>query len=133
MSYRNTCLLALTESWLKERDPQSDLEIDGFGVLFCLGTDLAVTSESLGSGDCLYVDTTWCNTVVVKEKLCTTDIELLSVSLQAFYLPREFLQLFATLVYVHLKTKADVATQAMLKTAAAASGDFTGHVPFYHG
>ncbi len=43
--------------------------------------DSAVTRKSLGGGLCLYVNKNWCNTVVVRETLCTPDIELLSVSL----------------------------------------------------
>lgn len=29
--YRNSCLIAQTETWLKQQDLQSDLEIDSFG------------------------------------------------------------------------------------------------------
>ena len=39
--------------------------------------------------------------MIVRETLCTPDIELLSVSLHPFYLPREFPQSFITLVYIH--------------------------------
>lgn len=114
--YRDTCVLALTETWLKEHDPSPDLEIDGFGVPYLLDRDPAVTGKSLGRGVCLYVNKNWCTTVVVRETLCTKDIELLSVLLLPHYLPREFPQLFITLVYIHPKANADVATRAMLKT-----------------
>lgn len=52
------------------------MEIDGFGVPFRLDRDPALTSKSLGGGLCLYVKKNWCNTVVVRETLCTPDIEL---------------------------------------------------------
>ncbi len=42
-------------------------------------TDSAVTGKPLGGGLCLYVNKNWCNTVVVRETLCTPDIELLYV------------------------------------------------------
>ena len=113
--YSSACLLAFTETWLKEHDIQSDLEIDGFGVPYRLDRDPAVTGKSLGGGLCLYVNNSWCNTVVVRESLCTSDIELLSVSLRPFYLPREFPQLFVTLVYIHPKANVDMATQAMTR------------------
>lgn len=35
--------------------------------------------------------------------MCTHDIELLSVSLRPFYFPREFPQIFVTVVYIHPK------------------------------
>ncbi|CAM4639073.1 unnamed protein product [Leuciscus chuanchicus] len=41
--YSSACLLAFTETWLKEHDLQSDLEIDGFGVPYRLDRDPAVT------------------------------------------------------------------------------------------
>jgi hypothetical protein len=34
-------------------------------------------------------------------KICTSDIELLSVSMQPSYLPREFPLIFLTAVYIH--------------------------------
>lgn len=55
----------------------------------------------MGGGVCLYVNKRWCKSVIVREKFCTADVELLSVSLQPHYLPREFPQLFVTLVYIH--------------------------------
>lgn len=32
MEYNNACFLALMETWLKEEDSVSDLEIEGFGA-----------------------------------------------------------------------------------------------------
>lgn len=31
--YKGECVLAVTETWLKDRDAQSDLKIDGFGLV----------------------------------------------------------------------------------------------------
>ena len=53
---------------------------------------------------------------MVRESLCAPDIELLSVSLRPFYLPREFTQLFVTLVYIHPKANMDNAVQAITRT-----------------
>ena len=64
----------------------------------------------------------WCKTVIVGETLCTKDVELLSLSLQPFYLPREFPQLFFTLVYIHPKANINTATQAMLKMVQRLQG-----------
>ena len=60
---------------------------------------------------CLYVNQKWCNTVFVREALCTPDIELLSISLRPFYLPREFPQLLFTLVYIHPRANASRAIE----------------------
>ena len=60
---------------------------------------------------CLYVNERWCKNVIVREQLCTPDIELLSVSLRPLYLPREFPQLFVTVVYIHPKANVDRAAQ----------------------
>ncbi|KAG7522125.1 hypothetical protein JOB18_013791 [Solea senegalensis] len=101
--YKNACLLAITETWLKDHDLQSDLRIDGFGEPVRLDRDPTVTGKSLGGGLALYINRSWCGNVIVRESLCAPDIELLSVSLRPFYLPREFTQLFVTLVYIHPK------------------------------
>ncbi len=92
------------------------MEIDGFGEPYRLDRDSALTGKSLGGGLGLYVNKNWCNTVVVRETLCTPDIELLSVSLRPYYLPREFPQLFVTLVYIHPKANVDTATRIVAKT-----------------
>ncbi len=81
-----------------------------------------MTSKSLGGGLCLYVNRIWCNTVVVRETLCTPDKELLSVSLRPFYLPREYPQLFITLVYTHRKANVDLATRATVKKVQQLQG-----------
>lgn len=60
---------------------------------------------------CFYVNERYCNTVVIREKICTTDVELLTISLRPFYLPREFQQLFYTLVYIHPRSNATAAAQ----------------------
>lgn len=98
---------------VKDHDLDSNLEIDGFRVPFSLDIDPAVTGTWRGL--CLYVNQNWYNTVVIRDSLCTWDIELLSVSLCPFYLPREFPQPFVTLVYIHPKANVDMATQAMTK------------------
>lgn len=104
------------ETWLKQEDFYSDLEIDGFGELYWLDRDPTVMGKSLGGGLCLYVNKDWCNTVVIRETLCTHDIELLSGFLRPYYLPREFPQLFVTLVYIHPKANVDMATRIVAKT-----------------
>lgn len=110
---RDTCLLAFSETWLRELDRDEDLILSGFGSPIRLDRDPMTTGKSRGGGVCLYVNKRYCNTVVVRERICTSDIELLTVSLRPFYLPREFQQLFYTLVYIHPRANASIAAQVI--------------------
>lgn len=112
--YRTASILAFTETWLNNSDSDNMLHIDGFAPPLRLDRDNKLTGKQHGSGVCLYVSSRWCSTVVVREKLCTTDIELLAVSLHPFYLPREFPQLFFILVYIHPKANADAVTEHIM-------------------
>jgi len=78
--FRDACILAFTKTWLSDRDSDKDLETEGFGVPIRLDRDAAATGKSSAGGVCLYINERWCKTVIVREKLCTADIELLSVS-----------------------------------------------------
>lgn len=93
---KDTRLLAFTETWWGELDRDEDLNISGFGSPICVDRYPETTGKSHGGGVCLYINKRYCNTVVVRECICTLDIELLSVSLWLFYLPCEFQH---TLVY----------------------------------
>ena len=98
--YRETCLLAFTETWLGATDFNHNYCITGFGEPVRMDRSPIITNKESGGGVCFYVNERYCNTVVIREKICTPDIELLSISLRPFYLPREFPQLFYTLVYI---------------------------------
>lgn len=98
--YRNACVLAITETWLNESTPSREVEPTGFTV-YRTDRDSDITAKSRGGEVCFLIRDNWCRQVVVRESLCTPDIELLSVSLRPFYLPREFPQLFFTVVYIH--------------------------------
>ncbi|XP_039509538.1 uncharacterized protein LOC120464222 [Pimephales promelas] len=99
--FKNACIIALTETWLKEHDPSQDFEIDGFDQPIRLDRDAQLTGKTQGGGVCLYVNSRWCKTIIVRESICSPHIELLSISLRPFYLPREIPQIFITLVYIH--------------------------------
>ena len=54
-----------------------------------------------GGGVCLFINNKCCTNVSIKESTCLEDIEILFVALRPFYLPREFNQIFVTIVYIH--------------------------------
>lgn len=80
-AYRKECILAFTETWLKTQDSDSALTINRFGTPLRTDRDSLITCKSQGGGVCLYIHKRWCNSVILRETLCTQDIELLSVSL----------------------------------------------------
>lgn len=59
--------MAITESWLTDRDSDADLSLDGF--------DAPVRLDR----------------VLVRERLCTKDVELVAVSLRPPYFPNYLL------------------------------------------
>ena len=70
-----------------------------------LDRDKQTIEEDKGGG----VNERWCMTVIVREQICTPDINVLS--LRPLYLPREFPQLFVTVVCIHTRTNVDRAAQ----------------------
>ena len=114
--YRTASILAFTETWLNENDSNDSLHIDGFGSPIRRDRDPELTGKHHGGGVCIYVNPLWCSSVVVREELCNSDIELLAISLRPFHLPREFPQIFIILVYIHPKAKASVATEHVKNT-----------------
>ena len=72
-----------------------------------------VTNKTQGGGVCFYINQGYCTSVTVRERICTPDVELLSVSLRPFYLPSEFPQLFITVVYIHPRAHAPSACKTV--------------------
>ena len=97
--FREANLMCLLETWLMEND--GDPEIPGFTVVHG-DRSLDETGKRRGGGVCVYVNRHWCCNITVKEQLCTGHLQLLTVALRPYYLPREFNQLFITALYIHL-------------------------------
>lgn len=94
--FKEACILAFTQTWLSERDAGGDLVIDGFGAPFRNDRASKTTGKLRGGGVCAYINERRCKTVLVRERLCTQDVELLSLSMRQMYLPQEFPQIFVT-------------------------------------
>ena len=102
--YSEACLLAFTETWLDDRVHNHELTVDRFGAPIRLDRNKVDTGKEQGGGVCFYVNKKWCNTVFVREALCMPDIELLSISLHPFYLPRNSPSCFSRLwTFIHMQ------------------------------
>ena len=73
-----------------------------------------------GGGVCLYVSEKFCDraNVTVKQRMCTPELELTSVSLRPRYLPREFGRIFVTVVYAAFYNSTSAARAGKAITAA---------------
>ena len=72
--------------------------------------DTKPSGKSKGGGLIMYVNNRWCNPghISTKTVSCCRDLELLAVSLQPYYLPREFSHVITVCVYI--PPSADAAT-----------------------
>lgn len=107
--------MAFSETWLSSKDTDTDLSINGFGAPVRLDRDAEATGKSQGGGVCVYINQRWCSNITVREKICTPGIELLSISVRPFYLPREFPQIFVTVIYIHPKANTQTAADTIRK------------------
>lgn len=110
--YREACILAFTETWLNNGVSDSEVCPEGFSIIR-LDRCSETTGKEQGGGVCFMINDRWCRTTVIRKKICTPDIELLSMSLRPSYLPREFPQLFLTIVYIHPRANTDKAADVI--------------------
>jgi len=94
-------IMAITTKRCTSMDSDPPIRLDSY---------CDVTGKPHGGSVCFYINPRWCSTVHFREKLCTPDTELLSLSLHPFYLPREYPQLFFVLVCIHPRTNPTLAT-----------------------
>ena len=89
----------------------SSVQLDGFHIVRG-DRDLNTTKKSKGGGVCLYVNNRYCHQKNVHpiKKICNYDLEILSVSLRPFYLPREFQKIIINIVYVPDSVPSETAT-----------------------
>ncbi len=87
--YRQSNLICLTESWLKEG--MSDPNLPSYTLR--ADRENSKSQKSFSGGVCIYVDDRWAMQYNIQEKVCTRDYEILVVLFQTFYLPREFFQI----------------------------------------
>jgi hypothetical protein len=98
------------------------LEIGGFNSPIRLDRDVNATGKSIGGGICIYSNERWCKDYTIRAQVCTKDIELLAVSFRPFYLPREFGQLFVTVVYIPPDANTQAASNTILDITQTLEG-----------
>ncbi|XP_014834141.1 PREDICTED: uncharacterized protein LOC106911834 isoform X2 [Poecilia mexicana] len=138
--YRVCSIFCFTETWLHALVPDNTVEIPGYSLVR-EDRDFSKSGKSKGGGIALYVSQRWCNPghINVKEKICTSDIELLTVGLRPYYLPREFTSVIVVVVYIPPSAVAAAAGDVINSTVAklqtqhpdaflAITGDFN-HAP----
>ena len=96
--YREANLICFSETWLSP--DQADPDLPGFNV-YRLDRCSTTTGKKRGGGVCIFINNQWCTNITLKEAFCEPDIELLSLALRPYYLPREFPSIFVTVVYIH--------------------------------
>ena len=95
--FRRCNVLCLTETWLHEG---KNVNFPGRTVIRADRDNTAAGKQGCGGGVCMIVDDSWGTQYTIREKVCTKDYEILTVSFRPFYLPREFGQITLILAYL---------------------------------
>lgn len=76
--------------WIKTSQTLN-VDLPGF-TLIRSDRDSKASGKKKGGGLALFVNQRWCSPahIIVKEKMCCPDIELLAVGMRPYYVPREF-------------------------------------------
>ncbi|KAL0168321.1 hypothetical protein M9458_036543, partial [Cirrhinus mrigala] len=113
--YKDACIIVLTETWLDEEVPESEVSLDHFTILRADRTH--PSGKVRGGGICIYVNNRWCDNIKIHNRICTPDVEMMTVSLRPFHLPREFQTVVITCVYICPSANARVAAELVADNA----------------
>ncbi|KAI2649485.1 RNA-directed DNA polymerase from mobile element jockey [Labeo rohita] len=113
--YKDACIIVLTETWLDEEVPESEVSLDHFTILRADRTHQS--GKVRGGGICIYVNNRWCDNIKIHNRICTPDVEMMTVSLRPFHLPREFQTVVVTCVYICPSANARVAAELVADNA----------------
>ena len=98
--YRESALICFSETWFHPDVTDAAASMDNFSLYRCDRTK--DSNKACGGGVCAYVNKSWCNnnnTEVILQS-CTPDLEILSLKLRPYYMPREFTNIFLNVVYI---------------------------------
>lgn len=134
--YRESSVMVFTETWLCNNITDATIELPGFSQVRA-DRDPSLSGKSKGGGLIIYINERWCNPnhITVKNIICCPDVELLSVSLRPYYLPREFTNVIVMATYINPRATAETACDVIHSNVAklqaqypdafiAISGDF---------
>ena len=117
--YCECSVLCFTETWLHSHIPDHCVAVLGFSTVRA-DRDVISSGKKKGGRIALYVSERWCDSghVHVKERLCTLDIELLTVGMRPYYLPWKFTSAIIISEYVPPSADAAVACGIIHSTVA---------------
>ena len=103
--YRDSNILCFTETWWCSDTPSENTYLEGFGYPYRTDRDNEISGKKTGGGVCVYVSERWCRkkAVIVRESVSTANVDILTLSFRPDYLPRDFGQIFVTVVYCQPK------------------------------
>lgn len=123
-AFRDTCIIALTETWLDESISDTEVSLDNFTVIRSDRT--GQSGKTCGGGVCLFINHKWANNIKVHRKLCTPHLEMLTLSIRPYYLPREFSTVVVSCVYVAPSANTKIAAELIAEEANAMLAKYPG-------
>ena len=108
--FRTRSLLCFSETWLNETITDTSIGVEGF--ILSRGDRTKESGKKQGGRVRVFVIKKWShpNNVTVKRKRCSPAVEILTVGIPPYYLPREFSHV---LMYVPPSTDAKEATDTI--------------------
>lgn len=70
-----------------------------------------------GGRICLNINNSWCNNIKVRHKVCSLNLEMLTLSVRPFYLPQEFSALVVCCVYISPSANTRIAAELVADNA----------------
>ncbi|KAK0154381.1 hypothetical protein N1851_003535 [Merluccius polli] len=95
---RDSCVAIVTETWLDENVPDTEVELADPSVYRVDRT--AASVKRRGKGLALYVHNSWCMDTNIIKTHCSPDLEYLAVKCRPFKLVREFCAIIIVAVYI---------------------------------
>lgn len=106
-----------------ERSWKVKVNLDNF--IICLADCKRGSGKERGRGVCVYINNRWCSNIKIHSKICTVNLEMLTVSLRPFCLPREFPAVILNYVYIPPSANVDIAAELVTNTVSDMQGKCT--------
>ena len=134
-------MLCFSETWFKPSSTTESLDIDNFTLLRGDRKSETTNKERAG-GVCVYINERWChpNNAHNYNHHCDNNIELLTVTLRPYYLPRELPKVTVIVVYIQPNANTRISSDVLYENvnkqlsktpdgAVFVTGDFNKCVP----